>query len=100
MSRTWSSLCNVASPTVEPPTKTGSSIANGVAFPVRPIDTMMSRSVVTRSSGGNLYAIAQRGAWLVAPSAERCARSSILTTTPSISYGSEWRWCSQELQYS
>ena len=40
--RTWSSLCSVASPTVEPPTNTGSSIANGVAFPVRPIDTMMS----------------------------------------------------------
>ena len=29
--------------TVEPPTKTGSSTANGVALPVRPIDTWMSR---------------------------------------------------------
>ena len=52
--RTWSSLCSVATPTVEPPTNTGSSTANGVARPVRPIDTWMSRSTVVRSSGGNL----------------------------------------------
>ena len=51
---TWSSLCSVATPTVEPPTNTGSSTANGVARPVRPIDTWMSRSTVVRSSGGNL----------------------------------------------
>ena len=51
---TWSSLCSVAMPTVEPPTNTGSSTANGVARPVRPIDTAMSRSSVVRSSGGNL----------------------------------------------
>ncbi len=49
-----SSLCNVASPTVEPPTKTGSSTANGVARPVRPMLTMMLLSVVVFSSGGNL----------------------------------------------
>ena len=54
LARTWSSLCSVARPTVEPPTNTGSSMANGVAFPVRPIDTMMSFSSVVRSSGGNL----------------------------------------------
>jgi hypothetical protein len=54
LARTWSSLWSVALVTVEPPTKTGSSSANGVAFPVRPIETMMSWSRVTRSSGGNL----------------------------------------------
>ena len=64
---TSSSLCSVASPTVEPPTNTGSSCANGVARPVRPMLTMMSRSTVVFSSGGNLYAIAQRGALLVKP---------------------------------
>ena len=54
LAATWSSLCSVATPTVEPPTNTGSSTANGVARPVRPIDTWMSRSSVVRSSGGNL----------------------------------------------
>ncbi len=54
LARTWSSLCNVAMPTVDPPTNTGSSTANGVARPVRPIDTWMSLSTVVRSSGGNL----------------------------------------------
>ena len=68
---TSSSLCSVASPTVEPPTNTGSSTANGVARPVRPMLTMMSRSSVVFSSGGNLYAIAQRGALLVKPISAR-----------------------------
>ena len=54
LTRTWSSLCSVANETVDPPTNTGSSMANGVARPVRPIDTMMSLSSVVRSSGGNL----------------------------------------------
>ena len=54
LARTWSSLCSVATPTVDPPTNTGSSMANGVARPVRPMDTWMSRSSVVRSSGGNL----------------------------------------------
>ena len=62
LARTWSSLCSVALPTVTPPTNTGSSTANGVARPVRPIDTRMSSSFVVRSSGGNLKAMAQRGA--------------------------------------
>ena len=53
-SRTWSSLWRVARPTVDPPTKTGSSTANGVAFPVRPMETSMASRVVERSSGGNL----------------------------------------------
>ena len=51
---TSSWLCRVARPTVEPATSTGSSIANGVATPVRPIDTWMSLSRVVRSSGGYL----------------------------------------------
>ncbi len=65
--RTWSSLCSVASPTVDPPTNTGSSEAKGVARPVRPIDTMMRSKLVVRSSGGNLKAMAQRGARDVGP---------------------------------
>ena len=52
--RTSSSLCNVASETVAPETRTGSSMAKGVAAPVRPMLTMMSLSLVVRSSGGNL----------------------------------------------
>ena len=83
--RTWSSLCSVANPTVDPPTNTGSSTAKGVARPVRPIDTMMRRSLVVRSSGGNLKAMAQRGACDVDPSRRCSSRSSTLTTAPSIS---------------
>ena len=52
--RTWSSLWSVAMATVEPPTKTGAMTAKGVALPVLPIETWMSRSVVVRSSGGSL----------------------------------------------
>ena len=85
LGRTWSSLWSVASPTVDPPTNTGSSTANGVALPVRPIDTWMSLRTVVRSSGGNLKAIAHRGAFDVTPSACCRARSSTFTTTPSIS---------------
>ena len=40
--------------TVEPPTKTGSSTANGVALPVRPIDTTMSRAAWWSLLGGEL----------------------------------------------
>ncbi len=85
LARTWSSLCRVATCTVEPPTNTGSSWAKGVAFPVRPIDTRISSSLVVRSSGGNLKAMAQRGAFDVTPSSPRRARSSTFTTTPSTS---------------
>ena len=70
---TSSSLCSVAMPTLAPPTNTGSSTANGVARPVRPMLTMMSRRIVVFSSGGNLYAIAQRGARDVKPISSRCA---------------------------
>ena len=82
---TSSSLCSVAYVIVTPPTNTGSSTANGVTFPVRPVCTSIDRSIVVRSSGGNLYAIAQRGAWDVAPSSCCSSIWSTLTTTPSIS---------------
>ena len=85
LSCTCSRLCNVAIPTVLPESTTGSSTANGVARPVRPIETEMSFKIVLRSSGANLTAIAQRGAREVKPSCSRCARSSSFTTTPSIS---------------
>jgi hypothetical protein len=84
-------LCSVATPTVEPPTKTGSRRAKGVARPVRPMETMMSRRRVVRSSGGNLKAMAHLGAREVAPKTSRRATSSTLVTTPSISYDIEWR---------
>ncbi len=92
---TSSSLCSVAYVIVTPPTNTGSSTANGVTFPVRPVWTSIERRIVVRSSGGNLYAIAHRGAWDVAPS--RCCSSvwSTLITVPSISQSIEWRCSSQ-----
>src|SRR5438128_9527067 len=65
---TSSSLCSVAYVIVTPPTNTGSSTANGVTLPVRPVWTSIARRSAVRSSGGNLYAIAQRGACEVAPS--------------------------------
>ncbi len=52
--RTWSSLWRVANDTVEPPTKTGSSTAKGVAFPVRPMDTSIRRSRVDAFLGREL----------------------------------------------
>ena len=82
---TCSRLCNVAMPTVEPATITGCNTANGVTRPVLPTETWMSFNMVFRSSGANLYAIAQRGAREVNPSCSRCARLSSFTTAPSIS---------------
>ena len=61
-------LCRVAMPTVEPETSTGSITPNGVTRPVRPTFTLISNSLVVTSSGGYLYAIAQRGAREVEPS--------------------------------
>ena len=58
---TTSWLCRVAISTVEPATRTGSMSPNGVTRPVRPTFTRMSTSVVLTSSGGYLYATAQRG---------------------------------------
>ena len=46
----------------------------------------MSRKMVVRSSGGNLKAMAQRGARLVNPSTSRCGSELTFTTAPSISY--------------
>ena len=54
LAATWSWLCRVAIDTVDPPTNTGSSTANGVVRPVRPTEIWMSSSRVVRSSGGNL----------------------------------------------
>jgi hypothetical protein len=51
---TSSSLCRVAVVTVTPLTNTGSSWANGVTTPVRPVCTKIPLSSVVRSSGGNL----------------------------------------------
>ena len=99
LSRTMSSLCNVASPTVAPPTTTGSSTANGVTAPVLPTLTWMSRSTVVCSSGGNLKAIAQRGAAEVNPSTSWSPSESTLTTTPSVWYPLAWRRCSARPTY-
>ena len=83
--RTSSWLCSVARATVEPATTTGSSSATGVSTPVRPTCTVMSRSSVVFSSGGNLKAMAQRGARAVKPISACRAKESTFTTTPSIS---------------
>ena len=82
---TSSKLCSVARATVEPATTTGTSSATGVSAPVRPTCTVMSRRSVVFSSGGNLNAMAQRGARAVNPMARWRAKSFTFTTTPSIS---------------
>ena len=87
-----SSLCSVASFTVAPPMFTGSRTAYGFMLPVRPTLTPMSSSVVVRCVGGNLNAIAQRGSRPTTPSCSCSRRSSIFTTTPSISYGRSSRF--------
>ncbi len=93
--RTSSSLCSVAVVIVTPATCTGSSRAKGVTMPVRPVWTSIFRSSVVRSSGGNLYAIAHLGAWLVAPSSCCSATWSTLITEPSISQSTLCRSASQ-----
>ena len=80
-----SSLCRVAVETVTPPTWTGSSIAKGTRWPVRPTFQTTSSSFVVAVVGANFQAIAQRGSRPTTPSSRHSARSSILTTTPSIS---------------
>ena len=80
-----SSLWRVAVETVTPPTWTGSSIANGTRWPVRPTFQTTSRSFVVAVVGANFQAIAQRGSRPATPSSRHSARSSTLTTTPSIS---------------
>ena len=56
-----SSLCRVAVETVTPPTWTGSSIAKGTRWPVRPTFQTTSFSFVVAVVGANFQAIAQRG---------------------------------------
>ncbi len=85
MRATSSSLWSVARATVDPPTNTGVSAAKGVARPVRPMLTKMCSRTVVFSSGGNLKAMAHRGALLVDPIRRRCSRLSTLMTAPSIS---------------
>ena len=83
--RTSSSLCSVARAMVDPATTTGSNSATGVSTPVRPTWMRMSRRTVRFSSGGNLNAMAQRGARAVKPRASWLAKLSAFTTTPSMS---------------
>ena len=92
---TSAALCSVAIDTVDPATVTGSITANGVTRPVRPTLTWMSSSLVVTSSGGYLYAIAQRGARDVLPRRRCRAISSTLITWPSSSCSISWR-CSPQ----
>ena len=95
-----SSLWRVAVETVTPPTWTGSSIAKGSRWPVRPTfqTTLFSRVVAV--VGGNFQAIAQRGSRPTTPSSRQRGRSSTLTTTPSISKSSSSRRPSHQRQRS
>ena len=83
-----SSLCRVAVLTVTPLTWTGSSIANGSRWPVRPTFQTILLSLVVAVEGGNFQATAQRGSRPATPSSRCSPRSSTLTTTPSISKSS------------
>ena len=87
-----SALCSVAIEIVEPARNTGSSTAYGVTAPVRPTFTSIFSSVVCACCAGNLNAVAQRGNLAVVPSRSRSARSSTLTTTPSVSNSSSRRF--------
>ncbi len=60
--RISSRLCRVARAIVEPATTTGSNSATGVSMPVRPTWIVCRAKGCVFSSGGNLKAIAQRGA--------------------------------------
>ena len=80
-----SSLCRVAVCTVTPLTCTGSSIAKGTRCPVRPTFQTIRFSFVVAVIGGNFQAIAQRGSRPTTPRSRQSARSSTLTTAPSIS---------------
>ncbi len=95
-----SALCSVAIDTVEPDTKTGSSIANGVTAPVRPTFTSMLLRSVVFCSAGNLNAIAHLGNLLVVPRRARRSMRSSLITTPSVSKSSARRFSSHSRQNS
>ena len=60
--------------------------AVGAMIPVRPTLNSMAFRRVSFSSGGNLYAIAQRGLLAVLPKISRGAQAFNFKTTPSISY--------------
>ena len=89
--RSSSRLWSVARATVEPATLTGVRCATGVSVPVRPTYGTMSSRKASTCSGGNLNAIAQRGARLTIPRRACWSTRSTLTTTPSVSYGRAWR---------
>ena len=63
-----SSLCSVARETVTPLIVTGLRCATGVSAPVRPTCTSIPSTTVDCWRGGNLKAMAQRGAFAVQPS--------------------------------
>ena len=69
------------------PPSPGRRCATGVRVPVRPTYATMSSTTVSTCSGGNLKAIAQRGARLTIPRRACWSKRSTLTTTPSVSYG-------------
>ncbi len=90
--RTMSSgLCSVAIEMVDPATTVGSSIANGVAAPVRPMLISIALRKAVLRSAGNLNAVAQRGNFDVNPSLSRSNGSLNLITTPSVSNASSPR---------
>jgi hypothetical protein len=80
-----SKLCKVALLTVLPLRKTGSKRATGVSAPVRPTWISTANNLVSACSGWYLYAIAQRGALLVAPSSRWSSWALTLMTAPSVS---------------
>ena len=86
--------------TVTPPTRTGSSAANGKSAPVRPTFQKMWLSLVVAVIGGNFQATAQRGSRPTTPSSRQSVRWSTLITTPSISKSSDSRRSSHHLQRS
>ena len=86
-----SALCKVALVTVTPPTNNAFNAATGVIAPVRPTWKLTSSKVVMSSSGGYLYALAQRGARLTKPNFFCIATSLTLKTAPSIPNGKSSR---------
>ena len=79
-----SALWSVALVTVTPPTKSAFKLATGVIEPVRPTWKVTSSKVVMSSSGGYLYALAQRGAREMKPNFFCFSTSLTLITTPSM----------------
>ncbi len=93
-----SALCRLARLTVVPASFTGSRFATGVSVPSLPIWISMLTSLVSPCSAANLNAITQRGDFEVVPSFFLCAKSLILITMPSVSYGKSCRFVAQLLQ--